>query len=375
MAPEKGESVAFTNAYSGNLKGLADMMEHYNKITGKSRIIIAREIESLLADSADTYDSVSKKRKLLETYCRSCRHEISGETVSVEITEAVQSLRKKADWICWHIRENEWVTDEEGQGWFNGYYDNNGKRVEGRFKSGIRMMLTSQVFSIMAGTAGEEQVKEITKSADCYLYDENIGGYRLNTDFKELKTDLGRMFGFAYGHKENGAVFSHMAVMYANALYQRGFAKEGYKALSTLAKQSLDFGKSMIYPGIPEYFNQKGRGMYHYLTGAASWYLITVIMEAFGARGVYGDLLIEPKLVAEQFDSLGNAVVKLTFRGKKFRILYRNENGASYGGYKIASVRLDHCDIETDGFCSRIPSDVIDALDRNMEHCIVADLK
>ena len=39
------------------------------------------------------------------------------------------------------------------------------------------------------------------------------------------------MFGFAYGEKENGAVFSHMAVMYANALYRRGFAREGNKAL------------------------------------------------------------------------------------------------------------------------------------------------
>ena len=41
------------------------------------------------------------------------------------------------------------------------------------------------------------------------------------------------MFGFAYGEKENGAVFSHMAVMYANALYKQGFIKEGYKVLKT----------------------------------------------------------------------------------------------------------------------------------------------
>lgn len=39
------------------------------------------------------------------------------------------------------------------------------------------------------------------------------------------------MFGFAYGEKENGAVFSHMAVMFANALYKRGFVKEGHRAL------------------------------------------------------------------------------------------------------------------------------------------------
>ena len=62
------------------------------------------------------------------------------------------------------------------------------------------------------------------------------------------------MFGFAFGEKENGAVFSHMAVMYANALYTRGFAKEGYKALDALYRQSMDFGTSRIYPGIPEDF-------------------------------------------------------------------------------------------------------------------------
>ena len=60
-------------------------------------------------------------------------------------------------------------------------------------------MLTGQVFAIMSGTATQEQVKEITKASDAYLYDEKIGGYKLNTDFKEIKTDLGRMFGFAYG--------------------------------------------------------------------------------------------------------------------------------------------------------------------------------
>ena len=42
------------------------------------------------------------------------------------------------------------------------------------------------------------------------------------------------MFGFAYGEKENGAVFSHMAVMFANALYKRGFVKEGHRALDAL---------------------------------------------------------------------------------------------------------------------------------------------
>lgn len=81
----------------------------------------------------------------------------------------------------------------------------------------------------MGNVATDAQIRKIVKSADHYLYRKEIGGYRLNTDFQELKFDMGRMFGFAYGEKENGAVFSHMAVMYANALYQRGFAKKAGK--------------------------------------------------------------------------------------------------------------------------------------------------
>ena len=82
------------------------------------------------------------------------------------------------------------------------------------------------------------------------------------------------MFGFAYGSKENGAVFCHMAVMYAYALLKRGFRDEALRVITALIRQSLDFDKARIYPGIPEYFDINGRGMYPYLTGAASWMLL-----------------------------------------------------------------------------------------------------
>jgi cellobiose phosphorylase len=213
-------------------------------------------------------------------------------------------------------------------------------------------MLTGQVFAIMSGTAKKEQVKAISKSADRYLYEKNVGGYRLNTDFHELKFNMGRMFGFAYGEKENGAVFSHMTVMYANALYRRGAVKEGYKALQTLADTALNFEASRIYPGIPEYFNAKGRGMYHYLTGAASWYMITMVTEVFGVRGETGDLVIRPKLVNEQFDSEGRAAIQLIFADKKFEIEFYNPNRLTYGGYHIKGAvcdnktELNHSDLQ-----------------------------
>ncbi len=341
MAAERGESVAFTNAYAGNLKDMAELLAAYQRKTGKETVTLSAEMLPLLADEETLYASVEGRLAVLEEYLSSCEHEISGDKVEVSIEKLISNLSDKAEFMMKQIRENEWVEDNEQNGWFNGYYDNHGNRVEGEFESGVRMMLTGQVFSIMAGTASVEQMAAIVKSADKHLYKEEAGGYRLNTDFHEVKTDLGRMFGFSYGDKENGAVFSHMAVMYANALYKRGFAKEGYKALHTLKKQAMNFEVSHIYPGIPEYFNARGRGMYHYLTGAASWYMLTVITEMYGVRGELGHLLLEPKLLAEQFDERGQAALALNFAGKSLHICFENQAKTEYGTYRIKEVSVD----------------------------------
>ena len=341
MAAERGESVAFTNAYAGNLKNLAELLAAYKEKTGKRSVALARELIWLFKDEEAVYASVEKRQELLQTYGNSCIHFVSGEKENIAIDAMIQSLTHKAEWLMQEIREKEWVTDSKGNGWFNGYYDNHGRRVEGETKQGVRMMLTSQVFAIMAGTAKEKQIEQIVKSADDYLYRKEAGGYRLNTDFGEVKMDLGRMFGFAYGEKENGAVFSHMAVMYANALYQRGYAREGYLVLQALYEQSVHFETSRIYPGIPEYFNSRGRGMYHYLTGAASWYMLTVITEAFGVKGKTGDLVLEPKLMGEQFDETGKAELTLLFAGRNWNVIYENRSKKEYGAYELTGCYLD----------------------------------
>ena len=138
-------------------------------------------------------------------------------------------------------------------------------------------MLTGAVFAIMSGTACDEDVGRIWETAHHFLFSENTGGFRLNTRFDDEEGyagRLGRMFGFAYGTKENGAVFCHMAVMFAYALLIRGFKHEADRVIDALVRQSMNFERSGIYPGIPEYFGPDGRGMYPYLTGAASWLLL-----------------------------------------------------------------------------------------------------
>ncbi|MDE7177797.1 MAG: cellobiose phosphorylase [Lachnospiraceae bacterium] len=341
MAAEHGESVAFTCAYAGNLLELAALLRLLEKHSDSPAVSLLEEISILLVNDPAVYDDADKKRKILSDYVNQCRHEVSGKRGEFSLATLAVNLTEKANWLMEHLRSQEWISVSADEGWYNSYYDDHGKSVDGVFEGKVRMMLTGQVFSIMSGVADNAQIGMITKSADHYLYQKESGGYRLNTDFEELKFDMGRMFGFAYGEKENGAVFSHMTVMYANALYRRGFVQEGWKALKTLADTALDFDTSHIYPGIPEYFRADGRGMYHYLTGAASWYMLTLITEVFGVRGEAGDLLLDPKLLGEQFDADGCASVSIPFAGKDLTVIYRNRERKDFGSYIIGSAVCD----------------------------------
>lgn len=341
MASKRGESVAFTCAYAGNLLELASMIRLLDARSDIHTAELLEEITVLLENDTETFQDISRKHKILSDYTESCRHHVSGRRAGFSLSALAVNLVLKAGWLIEHLRTQEWIDGPEDEGWFNSYYDNNGRAVEGFFGDHVRMMLTGQVFAVMSGVAQDSQIEKIINSADRYLYRKEIGGYRLNTDFHELKFDMGRMFGFAYGEKENGAVFSHMSVMYANALYRRGFVKEGWKALKTLADTALDFDTSHIYPGIPEYFRSDGRGMYHYLTGAASWFMMTVITQVFGVRGEAGDLILYPKLLAEQFDAEGNASITTSFADKLFTVVYRNESGKDFGSYIIGSAICD----------------------------------
>ncbi len=334
MASERGESVAFTCAYAGNLRSLAEMLCLLKQKSSLETVELMEEVEILLDNDPKNFDDTGRKQKLLTDYAAKCRHTVNGRRKVFSLSSLETNLIQKAEWLAGYVRTHEWIDGGE-EGWFNSYYDNHGRAVEGFRPDHVRMMLTGQVFAIMGGVASEQQIPKIIKSADHYLYQKKIGGYRLNTDFHEQKFDMGRMFGFAYGEKENGAVFSHMTVMYANALYRRGFVREGWKALKSLADTALDFDTSHIYPGIPEYFRSDGRGMYQYLTGAASWYMMTMITEVFGICGKTGELMIRPRLLAEQFDEENKASLTVPFAGKLLTVIYENPQRKDYGEYRI----------------------------------------
>ncbi len=354
MAFARGESVTFMSFYGGNLLSLADLLEETACQKNIQTITVAKEIKILLDSLSQSvnYENVDDKKKLLfDWYCKSVQPQISSEQIELAIKDVARDLRQKGQWIFDHIRRQEKVVLKDGKNrfvWFNGYYDNEGLRVEGEHKGSVWMTLTGQVFPLMSGCASKEEVLDVVKAVNRYLKDKKLGGYRLNTNFG-LKNclDFGRAFGFAYGTKENGAFFSHMTVMYAYALYKNGFVCDGYEVLNSIYKMSMA-PESKIYPGIPEYFDSEGKGMYHYLTGSASWLVLTQLTQAFGVRGASGDLILAPQLVKEQFSVAGYASVQCTFAGQKLNIVYENKAKLDFGQYKVRQVLLNNQPIKYD---------------------------
>ena len=377
MAAERGESVAFTALYASNLRQISQMVTVLSE-SGVAEVDVAAELLLLLDTIGDSvnYASVAEKQDRLAAYFASCRNKISAEKVALPARDLASDLEAKAAWLVEHIRDNEWIQDQEGNGWFNGYYDDDGIRVEGVDRDNVRMTLTGQVFTMMGGIADEKQVQAMVAAADRYLWQESVGGYRLNTDFEALLTNLGRFSGFAFGHKENGAMFSHMAMMWANALFQRGLVLEGMKVIDTLYLHCQDFAVSNIYPGVPEYIDPRGKGMYPYLTGSASWLLLTMQSVLFGVKGKLGDLVLEPKLIQDLFDAEGRASVLTQFANRQLTITYLNPGRLDFGDYAIAAVKIDGREISISQTNSSVilPRDEITALSQDQMHEIEVEL-
>ncbi|MFA6357865.1 MAG: cellobiose phosphorylase [Candidatus Omnitrophota bacterium] len=338
MAKEYGESVAFSSMYAQNLLTLSDLLLK----TGKPYLELAEELKVLLVDF--NYSDIARKHKVLANYFSKTEKHVSGKKSRINIAALRGSLNKKSFWMKKHIREKEWLS----QGFFNGYYDNCKNRVDGKVGNLLRMTLTSQTFPIMSGVANADQIGKILPNVYRYLYDKSVGGIRLNTDFKKEQLNFGRAFSFAYGNKENGAVFSHMVVMFAYALYKQGYAQEGWTALSSLYRMAVNTEKSRIYPCLPEYFDLTGQGMYPYLTGSASWFVLTLLTQAFGVKGQDGDLLIEPKLSSEQFKPGHEISVSRVFAGRELKVVFINPKRLEAGKYRISKVLLNSEDLSID---------------------------
>lgn len=358
MANEKGESVPFSAFYGWNLITLADFLEHYGKTQNAGHVEIFRELATLAGLNGKVdYESPQAKRDRLDEFFEAVDRDFAGDRVAVPIGQLARSLREMGEWVLAHIRKSEWIESKTGGGFFNGYYNNDGERVDGDHEDCTRMNLTAQTFAIMSGAATDDQVKRAFRAVKTLLKDPDTGGLRLTTPLGPNTLNFGRGYAVVYGEKETGGTFNHMVVMFMNGLYRRGYVREAYEVFETLYGNPNRTEKARIYPGIPEYISHEGRGMYHYLSGSASWLLMTVLTQMFGVRGEYGDLLLQPRLVKEQFANKNTAKTRTYFLGRRIEVIYCNRDRLDYGEYRIQGIRVNGKDIgfETpDGRLARI---------------------
>jgi cellobiose phosphorylase len=349
-ARERGETVCFSSFYAWVLREMAELLEHISDHRGVSEVELLEEMLMLLdrlpGGRRVDYDSSPAKRRHLDKYMDKVAHRVSGRRKRVKLAHLVKDLRAKADWLAGHIRKREFIRTTDGQRFFNGHYDDEGRRVHGNHPNGVRIDLTSQVLPTMFDIATDRQAEQAFEAVQTYLRNREVGGLHLCSDFGEVKLDFGRVTGFVYGYKEHGGIWNQQNIMYMNALYHRRMVREGYETFRDVFNLCMDTTTSKVLPNLPSFFDINGQGSYCYLTGSATWLVVTMVCEVFGVRGERGDLRLDPKLVKEQFDDNGRAVIETRFADRHLRVTYTNPRKLDFGRYAIDAVTINGRPVE-----------------------------
>jgi len=342
MAKERGESVCFQSFYAGNFEILAVLLGEMER-NGTDSIRLLKEIMPLLdrlpGQQPIDYQSIEQKRATLESYFDHVGNRISGELVAIRTKDLIADFNAKRNHLADQVRKNEWIDLSGGMGFFNGHYDNLGKRVHGVFEKGIRMDLTSQVMPVMFNIADNTQIDSLFASAVATLGDAASPGLKLCTPFPGIDMNIGRITGFVYGYKEYGSKWMQQNIMLMNALYARKRPGLAFRLFRDIFSLVMDSRASKTFPGIPSYYEPGDRGAYMYLTGSSTWMFLSLVTQVFGARGEWGDLVIEPKLAPWFFSDQGTAGIEFHFQGRRIRLTYLNPSGLNAGEYQIRELK------------------------------------
>lgn len=316
MASQKGETIPFTMFYVNNLKILANLLENIDD----EEVEIFVSLNELLNEKIsikEYFDKVSNYQGL--------------EKIYVNKLDLIDRLIK-----LYTVRKNEIdknaIIDNR---YYQSYIDNDGNPLD----TNKTISLTVHAMALISNIPSIDFSKSLAKAVKEKLYEKEIGGYRLNTNYNKVLTNMGRAYGFAYGHKENGAVFCHMATMYAYGLYNYNLVELGREAIVTLLNRALN-EESDVLAGVPEYFNEEGKGKYLYLTGTASWLIKLYREQIFGIKMNYGTLTFDPKLMKDDFIN-NKASIETFIKLKKVKITYINEKLLDYGNYMIKKIVVD----------------------------------
>jgi cellobiose phosphorylase len=91
-----------------------------------------------------------------------------------------------------------------------------------------------------------------------------------------------------------------------------------------------------------------------------------------GIKGRLGDLVLEPKLMPEQFDASARASALTLFADRKLKVTYHNPDRLPWGAHTIAGIRLGGAEVsyERQGRAAILPRRVITALAAEEVHAL-----
>ncbi len=319
MAHDLGETIAFTHMYANNLRLLANLIESLTE----DKITIFKEL-----------DDLSKQKITLSVFFDKVAN-FKGDQVKVSKSMLISRLLKLADERIQLLHQKAFFDRR-----YQSYFNNDGENVDNE----KTMNLTGQAMALLSQTPSQDQAIMLANTTREMLFEPSLGGYHLNSNYNQVLTNMGRAYGFAYGHKENGAIFSHMVMMYAYGLYQYNLVSYGREAFYTLLDRAMN-KESRVVAGIPEYFTDRGIGMYPYLTGSASWMLKLLRTEVFGLSMNLGQLTFKPKLKSTDFIKHQASITTYLFNTLT-TVTYQNPKNLDYGFYKVASVIVDGKEVE-----------------------------
>lgn len=314
MASKRGETIAFTHFYINNLKIIIKYLKKYETVE------LFSELGQLILS-----DEPNKLSFFLDEVA-----DFKGEKKVFETLLLIEKINQHINLLIGNLKNNAFMTN----GVLQSYVDN-----DGNFLDQSTISLTGQAMALLNKTLTTTEASKVAEITKKHLYNESIGGFHLNENFEEIKMNMGRAYGFRYNHKENGAIFSHMALMYAYGLYNYGLTSYAHEATYALINQAMK-DDSNIPLGIPEYFTEKGQGKYFYLTGSATWLLKVLKEKIFGLEMIDGKLIIKPQMLASDFIN-GKAVITTKIFNNLVKVEIYNQNNLDYRDYQISKIVVD----------------------------------
>ena len=210
-----------------------------------------------------------------------------AEFLGTKIREYTDSAEKN----CW-----------DGDWYLRGFYDD-GSALGSKENDECKIDLLPQAFSVIAGGFSESRVNKALSSVEKYLVDAESKTVRLFTPpFEKTERNPGYIKGYLPGVRENGGQYTHAALWYAYALFEKNLPDKAFEILSYLNPLShtetaadVSLYKKEPYVIAGDVYDD-GTGGWTFYTGSAGWYFRTVTEKLLGISVKKGKMYLSPCL-------------------------------------------------------------------------------